>query len=1442
MSDDAKARPVRPIQAAKAAQAARPIQAVRAAQAARAARPARFEAWLESRARNVPRVSYPPELPITARAGEIVELLRSPRRRVVIISGETGCGKSTQIPKMCLEAGRGVAGRVGVTQPRRLAAMTIAARIAEELGQPVGRAVGYKIRFQDRTSRDGYIKIMTDGILLAETQGDHGLHEYDTIVIDEAHERSLNIDFLLGIMRRLLDERPDLKLVITSATLDTAKFSQAFKNAPVIEVSGRMYPVEVEYRVPDREEAEDKDYVDQAVEAVEYLRREKPPGDILVFMPTEQDILETCRMLEGRKWPGALVLPLFSRLPAGQQRLVYTVTAPKIVVATNVAETSLTIPGIRYVVDTGVARIAQYQPGTRINSLPISTVSRASADQRKGRCGRVLEGLCVRLYSQVDYESRDEFTQPEILRSDLAEVILRMTDLGLGDPLQFPFIDRPAAKAVHDGYDTLVELGAVRKAAQFRPPDPAASRWELTETGRAMARMQLDPRLSRMLIEAREERCLPEVAVLAAALSIRDPRERPPDKAQQADAVHAAFKHPDSDFLVLLNIWNRYHGDFEKLGSLVQKRRFCHENFLSFPRMREWTYLHAEIESALRELERGKMKKGSNLLFTQKRAKSGFDPLLAGAARTSPPETAKGGAGIESNEERGSGTADATGNAETGIVSRILHADISPALYGAIHRSILSGYLSNIAAHKEKNVYNGAKNREVTLWPGSVLFGKGAGWIVSAEVVRTSRLFARKAARIDPAWLERLGGPLCKRSYSDAAWDRSRGEVTAKERVTLFGLEIVRERRVSYGRVNPAEAHEIFVMNGLVEGEIDDPPPFLVHNLALQRQVEAMEEKLRRRDILVAEGEIAKFYSAKLPGIHDVRTLRKLLGDVRDRGGDDAFLRLSEDDLLNYRPDESAVAGFPDRVEVAGRPFPAVYKFAPGEEDDGVTLTVPPELLSAIPAERLEWGVTGQYQDKIAALIKGLPKRYRKLLVPVAEKAREIAGDMPRAPEEVPLFKAVADFVRRRYGADIPAREWALADVPKHLRLRVAVVDPSTGRVLDAGRDVELLRKKLGAADQAPSKVESPAWQEARRAWEKTGLADWTFGDLPEKIAVGTSLTAYPALKMGDTIPISEFSGPAAAQGGAKAQTAPPAAKPGSEPGTAGTVDIRLFPTRAEAEAAHKRGVRQLLMRKFAKELAFVRRYHKIPAELDQAALHFGGREALERAIEEALARDVFERNIRAEAEYRAYEAEVGRSLFDRGHALTQTVIKIVELHAKLRSELAKGAGGGAGARAGAAAPSKTRAEARTLSLYELGRLKDRVKPEYLDAVGADLDRLVPKDFLAVYPVVRLIRIRSYLEGLLIRLDRARIAPDKDKAKAAQVEPYVFELSRLAAPPRSGVPILPADLEARRAAVEELRWMIEEFKLALFAPEIKTAFPISAVRLARKIAWIEALA
>jgi ATP-dependent helicase HrpA len=1423
----------------------------------------------DRRARSRPRLSYPRELPITSRKDAIVQAIRG--HQIVIVSGETGCGKSTQIPKMCLEAGLGVAGLVGCTQPRRIAAVTIAYRIAEELGEDLGRSVGYKIRFQDRTAGDGYIKIMTDGILLAETQGDRRLTDYDTIIIDEAHERSLNIDFLIGIMRRLLEERPDLHLIITSATLDIEKFSQAFRGAPVIEVSGRVYPVEVEYRPPEEEEAEDKDYVDQAVEAVAYLRAEKPSGDILVFMPTEQDILETRRILEGRKYPNTSILPLYSRLPAGQQRMVYTVSGPKIVVATNVAETSLTIPGIRYVVDTGVARIAQYQPGTRIKSLPISPISRASADQRKGRSGRVREGLCLRLYSEAEYDSRDEFTQPEILRSDLAEVILRMIDLGLGDPLEFPFIDRPAARTVRDGYETLVELGAIFKmGTQYSFPNfrgrqaphggtgegrrnsemsivspNSGSAWALTEKGRAMARMPFDPRVSRMLLEAARENCLQEVAVLAAALSIRDPRERPPDQAPQADAVHAAFRHPDSDFLVLLNIWNRYHGDFEKLGSVAQKRKFCHDHFLSFPRMREWVYLHEETRSVLAEQRLG-------------------------------PHPRKGGASSHPQK--------------LPQASLIPHSDVSPALYAAIHRSILAGFLSNIAAHKEKNHFMAAKNREVTLWPGSVLSGKSPAWIVATEVVKTSRLFARQAARIDPAWLEDLGGGLCKRSYYDAAWNRARGEVVAKERVSLFGLEILRDRRVSYGRVNPAEAHEIFVMAGLVEGDLDDQPPFLRHNRALQKKVEAMEEKLRRRDILVSDAQIAKLYSARLPRISDVRSLRKL---VKDRGGDE-FLRFEEADLVNFLPDFDAVAAFPESVEVAGRPFKAVYRFAPGEEDDGVTLEVPVSLLNAIPPARLEWGVAGQYKDKIAALIKGLPKRYRKLLVPVAEKAETVAAEMPQAPEETPLYKAVAEFVRRRFGADIPAREWALAEVPKYLRMRVAVTDPATGRVIDTGRDIELLRKKIVAADTAPSKIESPVWKEAEKKWEKSGLTGWTFGDLPEKISVGTSLTAYPALVVEDgQAPVgqNEEVKPAYVQKKVdrkdeegvrstlfqkewKKVDLTPSLERGTE--AAPSVGIRLFPTRTEAEAAHRQGVRWILLQKFAKELAFVRRYHKIPAESERAALAFGGREVIEKGIEAALARETLERNLRTEAEFKAYEAEVGRTLFEKGHALTQTVVKILDLAQGLRDELAK-TGSPKPSRRGqifisplSARKEVDRRDSARISppqkKWQNEDLTPSYSPAYIGQIKGDLEKLLPADFLDLYAIDRIVRIPRQLEAMKIRLSRARIDPEKDKTKAAQVEPYEHELERLEAElrdagartsylgtqysfpnyggaPRAGkseISIVSPNCDLRQA-VDELRRMVEEFKISLFAPEIRTAFPISAVRLARKIQEIEAI-
>jgi ATP-dependent RNA helicase HrpA len=1260
----------------------------------------RSAAEREERFRRRPRFHYPPALPITARRPEIVQAIR--RHPVVIVSGETGCGKSTQIPKMCLEAGRGGAGKIGCTQPRRIAAITIAHRIAEELGETAGRSVGYKIRFQDRTAPEGYIKIMTDGMLLAETQSDRGLTEYDTLIIDEAHERSLNIDFLLGIVRTLLNVRPELKIIITSATLDTAKFSAAFSGAPVIHVGGRMYPVAVEYMPPESFSAstDEADYVEMAVRAVDRLKSRRPSGDILLFMPTEQDILETCEKLAGKHYAATTILPLYARLPASQQGRVYAVSGPKIVVATNVAETSLTIPGIRYVIDTGLARISQYQPGSRINSLPISPVSRASADQRKGRCGRVQEGFCVRLYSEEDYEARPEFTAPEILRSNLAEVILRMIDLRLGDPARFPFVDSPHPRNIKDGYETLLELGAITRVGREH---------ELTLLGRSMARMPLDPRISRMLIEAEGEHCLPEVAVIASALSIRDPRERPPDKAALADQAQAPFTHPDSDFLTLLNIWDRFHSPAENLGTAAGRRKFCEEHFLSYARMREWGFVHDQILSILAEQK-----------------------ISAGK-----------------RERR----------------------EMSPSLYAGVHRSVLSGFLSNIAVHREKNMYQAAKGREVMVFPGSALFGKSRPWIVAAEVVRTSRLFARTAARIDPAWLEELGGSLCRYSYSEPRWDKDRGEVRAKEKVTLFGLEIVSDREVALGPKSPEEAHKMFVNEALVEGEIKEPPPFLRHNRELQRKVREMEEKLRRRDIMAAETAIADFYSRRLAGVYDLRGLEKR---IRQAGGDD-FLRMSDKDLVLLPPDEKELRDFPDEFSLGEKSFALSYKFSPGAEDDGVTLRVPFGQIDAIPSEALEWGVPGQFKDKITALIKGLPKSDRKLLMPFAETAETMVREMRLADPS--LYETLARFVKQKFGADIPASHWAAADIPGHLKMRVAVVDPE-GRELAASRNIEVLRR-AGAVPFVPE--QSADWRTARAQWEKLNLESWDFDPIPESVPVGKFMTAYPAL----------------------------------EPGEKG-VNLRLFSRPEEALASHVKGVEALLAAKFAKDVEFLRRYLVLFEDYKKTALFFGGPEAVEKGMQESIKREIFRKNLRRREEFEAYGETVMRSLFEKSHALREAVFRIFEAYGETRRAIRETDQPAGGSRASAT-------------------LAREIKEE--------LEALVPTDFLDIYPLERLIHLPRYLDALRIRLIRGKVDYDKDRKKADQARPFIEALRRIeeddVVERGRAKPKAPEISPEKKKLIDEYRWMVEEFKVALFAPELKTAFPISPKRLNQKILEIQ---
>jgi ATP-dependent helicase HrpA len=1150
--------------------------------------------------------------------------------------------------------------------------------------------VGYKIRFTDRTSREGYIKVMTDGMLLAETQGDRQLLEYDTLIVDEAHERNLNIDFLLGILRTLLPARPELRVIISSATLDTEKFVRAFDDAPLVQVKGRVYPVEVEYMPLDegQEEAGEITYVDMALKAVDLLRTRRGPGDVLLFMPTEQDILETCERLEGRHYPGVTVLPLFARLPASEQGRVYTVTGPKIVVATNVAETSLTIPGIRYVIDTGLARLSTYQPRTRTKALPIVPVSRASADQRKGRCGRVQHGVCVRLYSEEDYRSRPPFTPPEILRSNLAEVILRMHDLGLGRPDSFPFLDRPGERNIKDGFDVLLELGALAREGR---------EYALTDMGRTMARMPLDPRISRMMIEARKEGCPDEVAVIAAALSIQDPRERPVEKADLADHMHAPFRDPASDFITLLNIWNRYHREWETLKTQNRMRRFCKEHFLSFPRMREWVYTHAQISAILGE-------------------------------RKSDPGP----------------------------------ADRSPeSLYGGIHRSILSGFLSNIAVKKEKNLYQAARGREVMLFPGSTLFNRNAPWIVAAEMVKTSRLFARTAARIEPEWLEALAGDLCRRTYSDPHWERDRGEVRAYEQVSLYGLPIVTRRSVSYGRIDPEESHRIFVQAGLVEGDIREPLPFLSHNRSLLEKLASLEDKLRRRDILLDERALADLYSSRLPGISDLRSLKSL---IRERGGD-AFLRFREEDLLLLRPDEAALESFPDTLALGERQFECIYRFAPGKQDDGVTVRIPAGLLSMLPTEGLDWGVAGLLREKVTALIKGLPKAYRKRLVPVSRTVDVILEEMVERTR--PLLTTLSDFLYRRFGVDIPADVWAGVQIPEHLRVRVSLLD-SGGRETDAGRDIALLR----AADRSASlDATSGVWDETRRKWERTGLQAWDFGDLPESLSLREHLLAYPALEEGDK-----------------------------------GVCLRLFPAHGQALDSHVKGVERLSSLVLTKDLKHLKKAIALPADGLAGARYFGGAGAVEKDLYEALLRQLFRRNIRTREAFETL-LEAGKAeMLPRMKELRDRTVRVLEAYHHAR---------------------------QALHALETGNRFRGAVQALCARIRGELDVLVPRGFLGVYDLERLGQIPRYVRALQVRAERGANDPQKDRLKEVQGEEAMRGLERLVNS------LTPAASPEKTQAVEEYRWMVEEFKVSLFAQELKTLFPVSPKRLEERRREIE---
>ncbi len=977
----------------------------------------------EQRAAQRPRPCFSADLPVIASRERIAEAIE--QHQVVIVCGETGSGKTTQLPQICLELGRGVAGLIGHTQPRRLAARSVAARIAEELNTPLGEAVGYKVRFSDRSGVDGYIKLMTDGILLAETQGDRLLEHYDTLIIDEAHERSLNIDFLLGYLKQLLPRRPDLKLIVTSATIDPERFSRHFGDAPIIEVSGRSYPVEIRYRplAAESEDERDRGELEAIIEAVDELAREGP-GDMLVFLAGERQIRETAEALRKHHPPATEILPLYARLSAADQARVFRPhRGRRIVLATNVAETSLTVPGIRYVIDPGRARISRYSYRTKVQRLPIEPISQASANQRSGRCGRVSAGICIRLYSEDDYLARPRFTEPEIQRTSLASVILQMEALGLGRIDAFPFIDPPDPRYIRDGYKLLHELGAVDQ------------RQRITPLGRRLARLPIDPRLGRMILAAGEEQCLSEVLVICAALSIQDPRERPFDKQQAADEQHRRFAAEGSDFLAYLRLWE-YYRQQERHLSQNKLRKLCQREFLSYVRLREWRDIWSQLKTIAAELG--------------------------------------------------------------------LRANAQPAAGDAVHRALLSGLLANVGLKHENREYLGARNSRFHLFPGSSLGKQPPRWLMAAEIVETSKVYARTAARIEPQWIERVGAHLLKRSYHHPHWEKRAGRVLAFERVTLYGLVVVAKRKVDYGPLDPQEARRIFICEALVAGELQTEAAFFRHNQALLEEIGQLEAKARRQDILVDEAVLEQFFDQRLPA--DIHSARQLEAWLKRDPEHDRRLRLERGELMRH--DATAVSGqrFPDQLVVGGVVLPLHYQLDPGREDDGVTATIPLPALAQLRPEPFEWLVPGLLEEKVTWLIKALPKRLRKHCVPAPHYARACIEAM--TPGEGGLLASLSRQLRRIAGVDVSEDDWRLETMPAHLRMNFAVVDDQ-GRELARGRDLEQLQQRLREqAGQSFASLE-------HHPLERRGLTRWDFGELPESVTVssgGLKLVGYPAL------------------------------------------------------------------------------------------------------------------------------------------------------------------------------------------------------------------------------------------------------------------------------------------------------------------------------------------
>ncbi len=1342
----------------------------------------------QQRKRQCPQPEFPEELPVSMQREVIAQTIRE--HQVVVVAGETGSGKTTQLPKICLLAGRGEAGLIGCTQPRRIAARSIANRVAGELNTEVGHAVGFQVRFQDRTHPDAYIKLMTDGILLAETQNDPFLNAYDTLIIDEAHERSLNIDFLLGYLKQLLPKRRDLKLIITSATIDTARFSEHFDNAPVVEVSGRAYPVEVQYQpLSDADEADSRDLQQGILEATDTIARSPYDGDILIFLSGERDIRETAEALRKHHPPHTEVLPLYARLSASEQDRVFKPGKNRrIVLATNVAETSLTVPRIRAVIDPGLARISRYSTRSKVQRLQIEKISQASADQRKGRCGRIAPGLCIRLYSPDDYASRTEFTLPELLRTSLSAVILRMLDLRIKDVEQFPFLEPPERKAMNDGFKQLEELGAIHTRNGIRSLNPL---------GRQLAKLPIDPRIGRMILAAKDFGCVAEVLIIAAALSVQDPRERPLEAQQAADQAQDIFKDERSDFLSFLKLWDFYHENARHLSN-SKLRKLCQAHFLSYLRLREWSDVHQQLFAQVREM--------------------GWEV----STRVTHPEP------LEKNLQ-----AAEKENKEN---------------YEGIHRALLTGLLSNIATLDEDSQYLGARGIKWHIFPGSGLFKKKPKWIMASELVDTTRLYARCVAKIEPEWVEQAAGDLCRRQYFEPHWEKKRAQVAAFERVTVYGLTVIGKRKINYGPLFPVESREIFIREALVNGVFHTHLKFFQHNKTLLDEIENLEHKARKHDILVDDERIFKFYDSLVPeGIYNGAQFEKWY--KKQARQDDTLLHLERDYLMDREAEELTEQAFPPALLVNNLDLPLHYHFDPNADDDGVSVDIPVEAVNQLSPAAFEWLVPGLLEEKITGLLRSLPKSIRKHFVPIPDFAKDARqalddfktlslgteehadsvspdlhsdtpparqppsakpkkqavndlkalGDLFKAVAEPPapapkqhptsapspatspatvptdsaqpaykyrvappknaLSRALADYLFRRTGTPIAQDAWQLDSLSAHLFMNFRLLD-ERGEVLDASRSLTHLQEQWREQSHAQFK------RLPKDSWERAHITRWDFGDMPDDIKLdsrGVTLLAYPAL-----VDCQQ------------------------------EVALQLFDNPQQAERKHRAGLRRLALLMLA--TTFKQVIKKMPVTQTMCLQYMPvapcselKEDVLWMALDNAL---LFNPVPRRRAEFDARLEDIKQRLFQDTQKQAQILEQVLEVYHRVSTQLEPGS-----------------------TLENLYVLRD---------IRAHLDHLIYPGFLRDTPVDALQHFPRYLKAIEKRLERMAQSPSRDAQREAEI-----------------TTLWEAYLERYQQAEEELapefksfRWLLEELRVSLFAQELRTAHPVSVARLEKKWATL----